>query len=86
MSPKSIAAITFLAARGFHSAVRGALEADRERWILWIPAAFGCGIALYFTYFLEEDSSFVFIAETIALVAFGISWFTEGFDIEYELR
>jgi competence protein ComEC len=49
VSPKSIAAVTFLAARGFHSAVRGALEADRERWILWIPAAFGCGIALYFT-------------------------------------
>jgi hypothetical protein len=43
-------------------------------------------IVLYFIFFLEEESSFVFVAETIALVAFGLSWITEGFDIEYELR
>jgi hypothetical protein len=31
------------------------------------------------------ETCFVFIAETVALVAFGLSWLTEGFEMEREL-
>jgi hypothetical protein len=43
-------------------------------------------IALYFALFHDEESSFVFVAETAALIAFGVSWLTEGLDLKYELR
>jgi len=49
----------------------------------------GCvvSIALYLGFFRVPGSEgcFVFVAETVALVAFGVSWLTEGLDLEKEL-
>jgi hypothetical protein len=44
-------------------------------------------IILYYTFLRVEgkETCFVFVAETIALVAFGVSWFTEGLDLEKEI-
>ena len=30
---------------------------------------------------VDSESSFVFVAETVALVAFGVSWFTKGWRV-----
>ena len=35
--------------------------------------------------FVKAEGYFVFITESIALIAFGISWFTEGLDLKKEL-
>jgi competence protein ComEC len=32
-----------------HSLLLGRLQAERERWALWIPAAIGIGVAIYFS-------------------------------------
>jgi len=44
-------------------------------------------IILYYAFFRVEgkETCFVFAAETVALVAFGVSWFTEGLDLENEI-
>lgn len=44
-------------------------------------------VVLYYLFFRVEgvENCFVFVAETIALVAFGVSWLTEGFDLEKEI-
>ena len=41
-------------------------------------------IILYYAFFRVEgkETCFVFVAETVALIAFGVSWFTEGLDLE----
>src|SRR6185369_1927093 len=31
----------------------GELIAQRERWLLWLPVAVGCGVALYFALLVE---------------------------------
>jgi len=37
-------------------------------------------IVIFFNFFLDDnpDSNFVFWAETIALISFGVSWITKG--------
>jgi len=35
--------------------------------------------------FAKSEGYFVFIAESIALIAFGVSWFTEGLDLKKEI-
>jgi hypothetical protein len=46
----------------------------------------GCVVAIvvYYAFFRVEgiETCVVFVAETVALVAFGVSWLTEGFDIK----
>ena len=44
-------------------------------------------IALYYAFFRVEgkDTCVVFVAETVALVAFGVSWLTEGLDLKKEI-
>lgn len=48
-----------------------------------------CVATLVLRYFLGRwegsESCFVFVAESIALVAFGVSWLTEGIDLENEI-
>jgi GAF domain-containing protein len=41
-------------------------------------------IILYYAFIRTDgvETSFVFVAETVALIAFGVSWFTEGLDLE----
>jgi len=49
----------------------------------------GCVIAVALYYatrgFAKSEGCFVFIAESIALIAFGVSWFTEGLDLKKEI-
>lgn len=48
-----------------------------------------CVISIVAYYGLVRDGTetcFVFVAETVALVAFGVSWLTEGFDLTTEIR
>ena len=49
----------------------------------------GCVIAaaVYFTFFHIEghETCFVFVSESIALIAFGVSWLTEGWDLRLEI-
>jgi hypothetical protein len=44
-------------------------------------------IGLYYAFYRVEgrDTCFVFVAETVALVAFGTSWLTEGLDLKREI-
>ena len=44
-------------------------------------------IALYYAFIRVEgrDTCVVFVAETVALVAFGVSWLTEGLDLKKEI-
>jgi hypothetical protein len=44
-------------------------------------------IVLYYAFIRVEgtETIFVFVAETIALVAFGVSWLTEGLDLKKEI-
>jgi hypothetical protein len=44
-------------------------------------------IALYYAFIRVDGSEtcFVFVAETVALVAFGVSWLTEGLDLKKEI-
>lgn len=48
-----------------------------------------CVIAVCLYYvtrgFAKSEGCFVFIAESIALIAFGVSWFTEGMDLKREI-
>ena len=48
-----------------------------------------CVMAVFLYYvlrgFANSEGYFVFAAESIALIAFGISWFTEGLDLKKEL-
>jgi hypothetical protein len=50
----------------------------------------GCVIAVCLYYasrgFAKSEGYLVFILESIALIAFGISWFTEGLDLKNELN
>ncbi len=41
------------AGRGLLAAASGAFLAERERWFLWLPVAFGTGVALYFALLSE---------------------------------
>ena len=49
----------------------------------------GCVIAVGLYYgtrgFAKSEGCFVFITESIALIAFGVSWFTEGLDLKREI-
>ena len=49
----------------------------------------GCvaAVGLYYATrgFAKSEGYFVFIAESIALIAFGVSWFTEGLDLKKEI-
>ena len=49
----------------------------------------GCVISVALYYYLRDFTksagNFVLIAESIALIAFGVSWFTEGLDIKKEV-
>ena len=44
-------------------------------------------IVLYYAFIRVDGSEtcFVFVAETVALVAFGVSWLTEGLDLKKEI-
>lgn len=44
-------------------------------------------IVLYYAFIRVDglETCFVFVAETVALVAFGVSWLTEGFDLKKEI-
>lgn len=50
----------------------------------------GCvaAVLLYFGArgFAKSEGSFIFIVESIALITFGISWFTEGLDLKKEIQ
>ncbi len=39
-------------------------------------------IAIFYGFFRDDypESSFVYVAETVALIAFGVSWLTKGGD------
>lgn len=48
-----------------------------------------CVVSIVAYYGLKHagvETCFVFVAETVALVAFGVSWLTEGFDLSTEIR
>ena len=45
-------------------------------------------IIFYFVYLrkiIGEDTCYVFVAESAALVSFGVSWLTEGIDLQREI-
>lgn len=47
--------------------MRGRLEAERDRWFLWIPVLYGCGVGVYFSLGSEPGLG---VAVAPALVAF----------------
>jgi hypothetical protein len=61
---------------------------DRIQAICGVMMLF-CVIATFLFYnyinFGQPQSPFVFVTESIALIAFGVAWFTEGLDLEIEI-
>ena len=57
------------ALRRLHGGLGGILEAERERWLIWVPALLGMGVALYFTLPREPalSSGFLLFALTCCL-------------------
>ena len=49
-------------------ALRATLEAERDRWFLWLPVIYGCGVALYFA-LLGEPSLLVVLAPVPLVLA-----------------
>jgi competence protein ComEC len=47
------------------------LEAEQERWFLWVPVLFGSGIAFYFTLAVEPP---LIVAALPAVAALGVHW------------
>ena len=49
----------------------------------------GCVAAVFMYYYLrgfaKSEGYFIFLVESIALIAFGVSWFTEGLDLKKEI-
>ena len=52
------------------SAVQDALEAESERWFVWLPVLFSCGILLYFSLPTEPDAR---VALALPLIALAIA-------------
>jgi hypothetical protein len=52
-----------------------ALEAETNRWILWLPVFFAAGIALYFALPAEPETR---VAAAFVLGAVGLFWFVRG--------
>ncbi|MBL8670361.1 MAG: ComEC/Rec2 family competence protein [Alphaproteobacteria bacterium] len=46
-------------------------EAERDRWVLWTPVAYGCGIATYFAWQHEPGAIDLSCAAAIAVAGFG---------------
>lgn len=51
------------------------LEAESDRWILWLPVFFAAGIALYFALATEPETR---VAAAFVLGALGVFWFVRG--------
>src|SRR5215469_12703449 len=51
-----------------------ALESERDRWFLWLPALFGLGIGLYFSLLIEPPLWLGLVASSLALVAAVFAW------------
>ena len=61
------------------SAVQDALEAESERWFVWLPVLFSCGILLYFSLPAEPDARVALALPLIALaIAIGTRHATLG--------
>lgn len=57
----------FVAGRNALGAVQSAMVAERDRWALWVPVAFGFGISVYFLLPFEPNRSHLFILLSIAI-------------------
>lgn len=57
-------------ARIQETGLAGQLELERPRWFLWLPVAFGCGIAVYFSLGTEPG---MWSALAVAVIAFGLA-------------
>lgn len=53
-------------------------------WIIVCDIAIG----IYYAFFCVEEArtSFVFLVQSVALIAFGLSWLTEGWDLNLEIN
>ena len=61
------------------SVVQGALETESERWFVWLPVLFSCGILLYFSLPSEPDARIALALPLIALaIAIGARHATWG--------
>lgn len=56
--------------QSLRSWANGLLEAERERWLLWLPVAFGLGISVYF--FLDREPLWWFALPSLGLSALGL--------------
>lgn len=52
--------------------LRDWLDAERERWVLWVPVAIGLGIALYFALPVEPRITQALVALAVALILAGL--------------
>lgn len=57
------------------AAGRLALSRERERWILWLPVAFGLGVALYFALPSEPSGWLIPLILPLACLLFGRLWY-----------
>ncbi|MDH3660768.1 MAG: ComEC family competence protein [Alphaproteobacteria bacterium] len=59
---------------GWRHALSTSIEAERERWVLWLPVGFGLGIALYFA--LPSEPPFWTVPLVLPLIAIvaGLVW------------
>ncbi len=59
--------------RRLFGGVLAALEAEQDRWFLWLPVLFGCGIAFYFA-LPSEPSLRVALAPLLAVGCLAVVW------------
>ncbi|WP_072391249.1 ComEC/Rec2 family competence protein [Hyphomicrobium sp. CS1GBMeth3] len=64
------AALRRIVARGLEGGLAERLEAERSRWFLWLPVAFGSGIAVYFSLAAEPGT---WTALALPVIAFGLA-------------
>ena len=62
------------AARLFAGGLAARLSDERERWLLWSPAAVGLGVFLYFSGTAEPALSMALALPAIAAVVLGAGW------------
>lgn len=55
--------------RALFGAIRESATAERERWALWLPVAFGCGIGIYFALPVEPSRAVGFAVGFIGICA-----------------
>ncbi len=69
--------------RALNAWAAGLVEAERERWLLWLPVAFGLGISLFFL--MDSDPAWWFALPLLGVVVLALFLLRAQLAISYSL-